>query len=163
MVLKVDNQKTGHKGACIHHEANKDALCCPVCTLGHHMIHICRDTFNPGSFLSTYFDKGVCYNVSNWDTSLGLKTTVAALHYPANKGTPITQVNTHSLCSGGANALFHSSYADRKIKKMGHWKGTTFLKSIIDEIASFSKGISCDMQQHFGFTNIAGGASSDVS
>ena len=31
--LKLDNQKNGWKGVCVHHEANSNVTTCPVCAL----------------------------------------------------------------------------------------------------------------------------------
>ncbi|KAL7462383.1 hypothetical protein ACHAXS_002761, partial [Conticribra weissflogii] len=47
------------------------------------------------------------------DISLGLKAAATALCNPTIKGTPITRVDTHSQCSGGANALSLLGYVDR--------------------------------------------------
>ena len=49
-----------------------------------------------------------------------------ALEYPKIKGIPIEWVNTHSLRSGGANALALAGYLDTQIQKMGRWRGATF-------------------------------------
>ncbi len=38
--LKLDNQKNGWKGVCIHQEANGEAFNCPVQALAHRVIHI---------------------------------------------------------------------------------------------------------------------------
>ncbi len=112
--------------------------------------------------MCTYFDQGGCHDVSNQDISLGFKAAATALCNPTIKGTPIARVDTHSICSGGANALSLLGYVDRQIKKMGRWRGATFLEYISDEIATFSKGMSWDMSQQFGFTNIVGGAYTNV-
>jgi hypothetical protein len=42
---------------------------------------------------------------------------VGALEYPTIKGIPIERVNTHSLQSGGANALALAGYLDTQIKE----------------------------------------------
>ncbi len=48
------------------------------------------------------------------------------------------RVDTHSLCSGGANAPVLSGYLDTQIQKMGRWKGTTFKEYIREELACYS-------------------------
>ncbi len=55
-----------------------------------------------------------------------LKLAATALEYPILKGIPIERINTHSLQSGGANALALASYSDTQIQKMGRWRGATF-------------------------------------
>jgi hypothetical protein len=39
------------------------------------------------------------------------------------KGIPIDRIDTHSLRSGGANALSLARYSDTQIQKMGRWRG----------------------------------------
>jgi hypothetical protein len=66
----------------------------------------------------------------------------AALDYPSLKEIPIKRINTHSLHSGGANALALSGYSDMQIQKMGRWKGATFKEYIREELA-FSQQEQC--------------------
>ena len=49
--------------------------------------------------------------------SVALKFSTTALKYPYLKRIPIDRVDTHSLRSGGANALSLAGYSDRDIKK----------------------------------------------
>ena len=53
------------------------------------------------------------------DMSDGLKVATTSLDYPSLKGIPVETVNTHSLRSGGANALALAGYSDTQIQKMG--------------------------------------------
>ncbi len=85
------------------------------------------------------------------------------LHYPTAKGIPIERINTHSLRSGGANALALSGYSDTQIQKMGRWRGATFKEYIRNELACFSAGMSRDMKQKFNFFNVEGNAFSDIT
>ena len=85
------------------------------------------------------------------------------LHYPDTRGIPIERVDTHSLRSGGANALALSGYSDTQIQKMGRWRGATFKEYVREDLACYSKGMSRDMKRKFGFVNIAGGAFTDVT
>jgi len=85
------------------------------------------------------------------------------LHYPTQKGIPIQRVNTHSLRSGGANALALSGYSDTEIQKMGRWRGATFKEYIREELACFAKNMSRRMKQKFNFVNIAGNAFHDIT
>jgi len=70
-----------------------------------------------------------------------------ALKYPTIKGILIERVNTHSLRSGGANALALTGYSDTQIQKMGRWRGATFKEYVRNELACFSSGLSRDMKQ----------------
>jgi hypothetical protein len=83
-------------------------------------------------------------------------TTV--LEYPTANGISIDRIDTHSLRSGGANALSLSGYSDTQIQKMGRWRGATFKEYIREELACFSEGMSRSMKKKFDFVNIAGNA-----
>lgn len=78
------------------------------------------------------------------------------------KGIPIQRINTHSLRSGGANALTLAGYSDTHIQKMGRWRGATFKEYIREELAVYADGMSRNMKTKFGFVNIAGNAFHDV-
>ena len=87
----------------------------------------------------------------------------AALNYPSNKGVPLSRIDTHSLRSGGANALSLSGFSDREIQKMGRWRSATFKEYIREELHCFSNNMSKKMKQKFNFVNIAGGVFHDVT
>ena len=72
-------------------------------------------------------------------------------------------MNTHSLRSGGANALALSGYSDTQIQKMGRWRGAKFKEYVRNELACFSTGMSSDMKKKFGFINVAGNAFSNIT
>ena len=59
-----------------------------------------------------------------------LKSATTALNYPSLKGIPIDRVETHSLRSGGSNALSLAVYSDRDIQKMGRLRGKDFKEYI---------------------------------
>ena len=85
------------------------------------------------------------------------------LEYPILKGIPIKRINTHSLRSGGANALALSGYSDTQIQKMGRWRGATFKEYVRNELACFSTGMSSNMKKKFGFINVSSNAFSDIT
>ena len=101
--------------------------------------------------------------VKDQDIRENLKWAATELQYPAKKGIPIERIDTHSLRSGGANALSLSGYSDREIMKMGRWRSATFMEYIREELACFSSGMSTAMKRTFNFVNIAGGAFHDVT
>lgn len=76
---------------------------------------------------------------------------------------PIDLINTHSLQSGGANALCLSGYSNMEIQKMGWWRSATFMEYIQEELACFSMGMSTNMHKKFSFVNVAGGMYTDVT
>ena len=95
-------------------------------------------------------------DVTNEDVSRALKSAATVLDYPTAKGIPIDRIDTHSLRSGGANAL---SLA----QKMGRWRGATFKEYIREELACFSEGMSRSMKRTFDFVNIAGNAFNKIT
>jgi hypothetical protein len=58
-------------------------------------------------------------DVTAENVSRALKLVAVNLQYPTTKGIPIDRINTHFLCSGGANALALAGYSDTQIQKMG--------------------------------------------
>jgi hypothetical protein len=162
--LKLDNQKNGWKGVCIHQEVNGDPYHCPVKALGRRYLHIRRHTRDQHStFLSTYFINNIRYDVTDKNISTALKLAGVALEYPSRRGIPIERIDTHSLRSGGANALALNGYSDREIQKMGRWRSATFKEYIREELSCYSAGMSTNMKRKFNFVNIAGGVYTDVT
>ncbi len=148
---------------CVHQEAKGEAFNCPVKALARQVIHICEIGGDHKALLSAFYLEGVHYNVTGDNVSKGLKMAATLLHYPSSRGIPIKQIGTHSLRSGGANALALSGYSDTQIQKMGRWKGATFKEYIREELACYSTGMSSHMKQKFKFVNISGNAYNDVT
>ena len=112
--------------------------------------------------MSAFYDKGTRRDVTAEDISRALKFAASALDYPGKKGIPVQRIDTHSLRSGGANALCLAGYEAHQIQKMGRWRGATFKEYIRDELASYASGMSRAMKQKFNFVNVASGAFADV-
>jgi hypothetical protein len=111
------------------------------------------------TFLSTYFDDDKARrDITNEDVSRAHKVAATLLDYPTAWGIPVDCIDTHSLQSGGANALSLAGYSDTQIQKMGQWQGATFKEYIREELAGFSTGMSRSMKRRFNFVNIAGNA-----
>lgn len=166
--LRLENQKNGWKGVCIHQECNGDPYHCPMIhALGQGSIHIHNHTRDTNTCLSTLYPPSVGNQqydaITDKDMSSALKLAAVALEYPTLKGIPVDRVDTHSLCSGGTNALALSGYSDRKIQKMGCWRSATFKEYIQEELNIYSVGMSTNMKRHFNFVNIAGGVYHDVT
>ena len=160
--MKLDNQKNGWKGVCIFHKANGDVYLCPVQALGQRYVHIQQHGGTPKTTLSSYWSKGVRADVTAEHVRKALKSAAAELQYPTNKGIPILRINTHSLRSGSANALYLSGYSDTQIQKMGRWRGVIFKEYIREELACYAHKMLRDMKQKFNFVNIAGNAFTEI-
>jgi hypothetical protein len=73
--LKLDDQKNGHKGVCINHEANGDPVFCPNRAVAHRYVYIrAHMNNNWKTHLSAYWDNdGTRRDVTDKDISEGLK------------------------------------------------------------------------------------------
>ncbi len=158
--MKLDNKKNGCKGVCVYQEANGNDYNCPVRALGCHFLHLRQHGADAKMFLSTFWMEGIRMNVTAENISRALKLAAVELQYPTNKGIPIKSINTHSLCSGGANALALAGYSDMQIQKMGRWRGATFKEYIREELACYATG---NMKRKFNFINIAGNAFTEIN
>ena len=94
---------------------------------------------NKKTYLSAYWVGGRIKNLNAENMSAALKFATTALNYPSLKGIPIDRVDTHSLRSGGANALSLAGYSDRDIQKMGRFIGETFKEYIREELNCFAE------------------------
>jgi hypothetical protein len=161
--MKLDNQKNGWKGVCVYQECNGDPIYCPVRALGRRYVHLRTQGATNHTIISAYYHAGQQFDVTSEHISTALKQAATALEYPLVKGIPIERINTHSLRSGGTNALALSGYSDTQIQKMGCWRGATFKEYVRNELACFSSGMSRDMKTKFGFVNVLGNAFSDIT
>ena len=161
--LKLDNQKNGWKGVCVHQETNGDRFYCPIRALGRRVVHLRQHKATKSSFLSTYYHNGKKCDVIGEDISKGLKMAATLLEYPETRGIPIELVDTHSLRCGGANALALSGFSDTQIQKMGRWRGATFKEYIREQLACYSEGMSKAMKRNFKFVNVHGNSYHDVT
>ena len=160
--MKLDNQKNGWKGVCVYQEANGEDYLCPVKALGRRFLHIRKHGGSAKTFLSSYWKANTRADVTAEDVSRALKLAATELQYPTTKGIPISRINTHSLRSGGANALALAGYSDTQIQKMGRWRGATFKEYIREELACYARNMSRDMKRKFNFVNIAGNAFTNI-
>jgi len=161
--MKLDNQKNGWKGVCVYQECNGDPIYCPVRALGRRYVHLRTQGTTNRTNISAYYHAGQRFNVTSDHISTALRQAATALKYPLVKGIPIERINTHSLRSGGANALALTGYSDTQSQKMGRWHGATFKEYVRNELACFSSGMSRDMKMKFGFVNVSGNAFSDIT
>jgi hypothetical protein len=161
--LKLDNQKNGWKGVCVHQEKNGEAIHCPIRALGRRVVHLRQQGAAKSSFLSVYYQEGKKYDVIGEDVSKALKLAATLLEYPEKWGIPIDLIDTHSLRCGGANALALSGYSDTQIQKMGRWRGATFKEYIREQLACYSEGMTTNMKRNFKFVNVHGNAYHDVT
>jgi len=93
--------------------------------------------------------------------SKALKAVATVLDYPTAKGIPIDRIDTHSLRSGGTNALSLSGYSDTQIQENG-----TVARRYIQRIhprRAVCVGMSKSMKKKVDFVNIAGNAFNTIT
>ena len=79
--LKLDNQKNGWKGVCIHQEANGNHYLCPVRALGRRYTHVRQYDDQMNNYLSTFFHQNTRFDVSDADIRKSIKMAAALLQY----------------------------------------------------------------------------------
>jgi hypothetical protein len=132
--------------------------------LGRRYLHLRHHRATSKTFLSTFYDAArKRRDITNENITAALKRAATVLDYLITKGIPIECIDTHSLRSGGANALSLAGFSDTKIQKMGRWRGATFKDYVRKELASFSEGMSTKMKQKFHFVNVAGNSMYDIT
>jgi hypothetical protein len=147
----------------MYQEANGDLVNCSLWTLGCCYLQIRLHGVTKKTILLAYYTVGKWFDVTSDHISIALKLVTVALEYPILKGIPIKRINTHSLRTGGANALALAGYSNTQIQKMGMWCRATFKEYVRSELACFSTDMSRDMKQRFGFVNMSGNAFSDIT
>jgi hypothetical protein len=123
--LKLDYQKNGWKGVCVHQEMNGEAMYCAIRALGWRVLHLREHGASKTSFLSTFYHNGQRCDVIGEDISKSLKMTATLLEYPETRGIPIQLIDTHSLRCGQANALALSGYCVARGDLQGIYPGAT--------------------------------------
>ncbi len=81
--LKLDNQKNGWKGMCIHQKANREQFNCPVKALARRVLHLRDNRAMSKTLLSSFFHSNKHYDVCGKDISRDLKMAATLLQYPA--------------------------------------------------------------------------------
>ena len=95
--------------------------------------------------MSAYWVEGKRKYLNAENMSAALKFGTTTLNYPSLKGITMDRVDTHSLRSGGSNALLLAGYSDRDIQKMGRWRGGTFKDYTRGELHCFAEVMSTAM------------------
>ena len=141
-----------------------DKYQCGVQAIGRRFVHIrthCKGNYD--TKLSAYWEGSIKFDVRDKDIRAGLKHAGACFDYSKQRGISIDNIDTHSLRSGGANALTLAGYSDTQIQKMGRWRGATSKEYIRNELSLYADGMSKAMKRRFNFVNIAHGTMRDVT
>ena len=152
--LRMNNQKNGRMGECIHHEAVKDTIFGPTQALARRVFHILSNGGTEESLICEYKT-----SVGDWDC---IQSSDIVQHVRCTsrvlgldkQGIDQDLIGAHSLRAGGAMALKLQGVADTIIMKHGRWSGLTFLMYIHNQIAHLSCELSEKMSRDMPFVNI---------
>jgi hypothetical protein len=151
VVLCMDNQKNGQRGATIHHTSCLSWFR-PVKALARRVASIMSQTqalSTPLSFVSPGCHV-VAANVTSLVHQAATDTNLVAQGYDLKRG------GTHSLRASGAMALKLQGVEDSLIMKIGRWTGLTFLTYTHSQIGALNAGLAQRMSIRIQFVNIAG-------
>lgn len=152
VTITLENQKNGHKGCVLHHEATGDPFMCPVravCVLLHAIQNKAGSTA-----LGSFHDRaGQPQRITATDIRTGVRR--AALRTGlAQQGYDLARIGSHSLRSGGAVALKLAGYDSDMIKKLGRWSSNTYLLYIQSQIAQLTAGVAKAMHTRLQYHNV---------
>ena len=71
-------------------------------------------------------------------------------------------ISLHSICSGGAMAMFLSGISVIIIQRVGRWSSKAFLEYIREQVESFTLGVSSKMLQFKEFMNLNNDLSDNI-
>ena len=155
--LKIENQKNGSRGDIIHQESTGLAHC-PIKALARRIHNIMSN----GGSINTYIyqvhhSPTTTSYISPHQINQALKKAAGDIGlYSPEVGYTSKDISSHSIRSGGAMAMHLSGASSETIKKVGRWKGNTFLMYIQSQISAYSQGLSKRMSQNIPFRQIAG-------
>ncbi len=116
-MLKLDNQKNGHKEVCIYQQTTGNPIHCPVRALGWHYQHLQENKATDKTFICAYYMDGQAYNATAEDISTALKRATTMLQYPLYRRIPIKRIDTHLLRISGACDLALNGFSEMHIQK----------------------------------------------
>ena len=119
--LKLDNQKNGWKGVCVHQEANGEAYNCPVRALGRRFSHIRVHARTPTTYLSAFFVASTQFNVM--DSDIGKSVKAALPKSFTIQHTKEYQLSASTLTLYEAAEPTLSPYLDILTEKSKKWYG----------------------------------------
>ena len=149
--LYIGNQKNGHKGDTLHHEAIPGSFC-PVKALARRVAALQQITPSGTAPLSLY--SATSQYVLSSDIAAAIKAGALANNLP-QRGYDLSQVGPHSLRASGAMACQLNGVPLALIQKLGR-TGSTFLRYIHAQIATLTSGVAQLMATQLMFTNVGG-------
>ena len=154
--FSLDTQKNSARGESLSMENTCLTLCFPVVACAHHFLHLHNNDADLNTPMCVYFG---CKGAEGKSvTSIHL---VALLRRWAGKigfarfGFHPHKIGSHSLQLCGAMTLHKSGQSDITIKVIVRWRSDAFLIYLQGQVATFTKGVSADMNKVMWFTSTA--------
>ena len=157
--MRIANQKTGIKGACIHVEALvADPTNCPIKALARRVHHVMSSGGNLETPIYHYYPKrGTAAKVTPHLINETVKNAAMSIGLDKH-GYTRDDVSSHSLRAGGAMAMHLNGVSVTVIKLQGRWSSTSssFMSYIHEQISAFAAGVSEKMSRNIQFRHISG-------
>ena len=110
--MTIDNQKNGIRGQTLHHQTTGDAGA--VDALAFRVHHILSNGGNEDNLICDVYTDKKWSSITSSDMVTAVKSSITRLGLNKNNFIPPHLVGSHSLCAGGAMALY---LADVSIEK----------------------------------------------
>jgi hypothetical protein len=143
--------KNGDRDTTLHHASSEDAAFNPVLAAARRLDDLRHSP--PDTPLSTVATATPDMFVTDKHVRQAIHAAARATNLPA-KGFPLNRLGTHSIRAAGATALAIRGYAGPLIRKLGRWRGDTFLIYIQSQIAELTSGISKAMAPSLSFHQV---------
>jgi hypothetical protein len=149
------DQKNGEKMDVRTQQRTEDAVLCPVRQAHSLVTQIRKRAPNYGdkTTLNTLHIAGKTVSISGTFLLNLIQTTCRDFGDKKSFGFHYKDIGTHSLCSGGAMALFLHDHPVHKIMIFGRWSSDAFLAYIQPQVLEWTNNMSRDMIRHDSFLN----------
>jgi len=114
---------------------NRTTSTCYFSPHGNFVVMSARSTSAPSGVYHPTYSRGRRDNNGDDGVSIAAGRTMAGVGIEIQPEHQRERVDTHSLRSGGANALALAGYTETQIQKMGRWKGATFKEYIVNVVS----------------------------
>jgi hypothetical protein len=124
--LTFSTQKNGVRNEKIDHATTRHPIIDPTSALARRIVHLQANDTSPDTPLANYFVHKQQFHVTSHHITLHLKTVATNFSEPL--GFSAADMSSHSLCAGGATALFCTGVPLKQIRLMGQWQSDTVFR-----------------------------------
>jgi len=163
VIIPFEFQKNELRNHSVHMFRTLDAILCPVKATARNVKRVrtmpgSSDNLKLCSFLS---DDGKATNINSIQVIARLRAIVILIGKEVLGFTEL-KIGLHSIRSGGAMAMFLSGVSTIIIQRVGRWCSDAFLEYIIDQVETFTFGVSQRMLAYEHYHTINAGISAEA-